>query len=74
MVKIMYDNMETPIELVDISTVKVDQSLSKTEKIIEFVRQLNGDPLHYKCGKFTVNAIHPDDGPTLEECIFAMMK
>ena len=69
----MNDNTGAPIELVDISTVRVDQSLSKTEKIIEFVRQLNGDPLHYKCGKFTVNAIHPDDGPTLEECLLAMM-
>ena len=65
----MNDNTGAAVDLFDISTVKVDQSLAKTDKIIEFVRQLNGDPLHYKCGKFTVTAIHPIDGPSLEDCL-----
>ena len=66
-------NIETTTELVDISTVKVNQALSKFDKTKEFVRQLNGNPLRYKCGKFIVIAIHPENGPSLEDCLQGML-
>lgn len=60
------------VELVDIRTVKVEPSLPKQEKIVEYVRQIK-DPYHYKCGRFTITECHPLTGPTIEECFQGMM-
>ena len=68
----MRDNIKSVSELVDISTVVVEQNLSKLEKTVEYVRQIK-DPLHYKCGKFIITAHHPENGPTLEDCLQGMM-
>ena len=54
--------------LVDIKTISVDSSLSKSERITEFVRQIK-DPHHFKCGDFTVTVKFPEDGPSLENCL-----
>lgn len=59
-------------ELVDIRTVMVEPDLPKREKIVEHVRQIK-DPLHYKCGKFTITECHPLTGPTIEDCLQGMM-
>ena len=55
-------------ELVDIRTVSVDKSLSKEERIKEFVRQVK-NPYRFKCGKFVVNTRYTENGPTLEDCL-----
>lgn len=54
--------------LVDIQDVDVDKTLSKKERIAEFLRQIK-DPYHFKCGKFTVTAKFADNGVTLEDCL-----
>jgi hypothetical protein len=54
--------------LVDIKTVSVDSSLSKSERITEFVRQIK-NPHHFKCGGFTVAVKFAEDGPSLENCL-----
>lgn len=54
--------------LVDIQTVKVDKSLSREERIIEFVRQIK-NPYLFKCNGRTVRVRYTKGGPTLEECL-----
>jgi len=54
--------------LVDIRDVSVDPSLSREERIAEFVRQIK-NPYHFKCGKFTIRARYADNGVTLEDCL-----
>ena len=54
--------------LVDIRDVSVDQSLSKEERIAEFLRQIK-NPYCFKCGKFTVRAQFADNGVSLEDCL-----
>ena len=59
-------------ELVDISTVRVSTDLPQSERISEYVRQIN-NPYRYKSGKFTVTAIFPESGVTFEECLQGIM-
>jgi hypothetical protein len=60
------------LELKDIRDVAVDQSLSKDERIAEFVRQI-GDPYHFRYGEYTVTARFPQDAPTLEDRLKGIM-
>lgn len=64
----MNQNIQSNDNLVDIRTVSVDPSLSREERIAEFVRQI-GNPYCFKCGKFTIRAQYAENGPTLEECL-----
>ncbi len=41
------------MELVDIRTVKVDKTLPKKERVVEFVRQIK-NPYRFKCGTMIV--------------------
>ena len=59
-------------DLVDIRDVRVDADLPKQEKIREFIRQIR-DPYRYKCGKYTVTACFPEEGPTIEDCLQGLM-
>lgn len=59
-------------ELVDIQSISVDKELPKEERIAEFIRQIK-NPYCYKCGKFIVKARYADNGPSLEECIQAIL-
>lgn len=56
------------VELVDIRDVSVDKSLTRKERIIEFVRQIK-NPYHFRCGKFEITARFAENSPTLEECL-----
>ena len=51
--------------LVDIRNVMVDKSLSREERIAEYVRQIK-NPYRFRCGQFIVSASFADSGPTLE--------
>ena len=53
-------------ELVDIRTVIVDRSLSQSERVAEYVRQIR-NPRRFMCGGFTVTAIYPEDAPPIED-------
>ena len=61
-----YQNENT--ELVDIRDVKVDASLPKLERIIEYIRQIK-NPYHFKCGDFVVSVKYADNGVSLEDCL-----
>lgn len=54
--------------LVDIQNVSVDKSLSKKERIAEYIKQIK-DPHCFKCGKFIVKARFAENGVTLEDCL-----
>ena len=54
--------------LVDIRDVSVDQSLTREERIAEFLRQIK-NPCHFRCGKFIVRAQFAENGVSLEECL-----
>ena len=58
-------------ELVDISEVRVDSSLSRIERVAEYNRQIK-DPDHYICCGILVTAKHPKNGAPFEECLRAM--
>ena len=64
----MNQNIQSNDNLVDIRTVSVDPSLSREERIAEFVRQI-GNPYCFKCGKFTVHAQFAENGVSLEDCL-----
>lgn len=52
--------------LVDIRSVSVDKSMSKEERMEEFIRQI-GNPYRFGCGDFTVNITFANNGVSLEE-------
>ena len=58
--------------LADIRDVSVDRSLSRKERIAEFIRQI-GNPYCFKCGEFTVRAHFAEDGATLEDCLRSIL-
>lgn len=55
-------------ELADIRDISVDQSLTKEERIAEFLRQIK-NPYCFRCGKFTVRAQYAQNGVSLEDCL-----
>jgi hypothetical protein len=55
-------------DLVDISDIKTDRSKPQRERIIEYVHQIK-DPYHFMCNGYIITAIHPDVGPSLEDCL-----
>ena len=52
--------------LQDIESVRIDTSLSKQERIADFIRQI-GNPYCYKHGKYVVKVSFADTGVTLED-------
>lgn len=62
----------SPAELVDINEVTVDKSLSKNDRIAEFVKQIK-NPYCFKCGDFIVKARYSDSGLTIEDCLEGLL-
>ena len=60
-------SMEAP-SLVDIREVSVDKTLTREERIAEFVRQIK-NPHCFKCGRFTVRVQFAEIGASLEDCL-----
>ena len=69
----VWDCDMTSGELVDIRDVSVDKSLSREERIAEFVRQIK-NPHLFRCGKFTVRAKFANNGVSLEECLHGILR
>ena len=63
-----FSNRVNQAELADIQTIAVDQTLSKEERIAEFLRQIK-NPYCFKCGKFTVQAQFSRNRVSLEDCL-----
>ena len=59
-------------DLVDIRTVAIDKSLPEKERYAEYNRQIK-DNEHYKCGVFTITAVHPKNGVRMEDCLRGMI-
>jgi len=55
-----------PSTLVDITDVKIDVTLPKNERILDFIRQIK-NPYCYKCGKTVVKTTFSNTERTLEE-------
>jgi len=58
--------------LADIKDVLVYKSLSREERIAEFVRQIK-NPYCFRCGKFIVKARFADNGVSLEDCLQSIL-
>lgn len=58
--------------LADIKDVSVDKSLSREERIAEFVRQIK-NPYCFRCGKYIVKARFADNGVSLEDCLQSIL-
>ncbi len=61
-----------PQDLVEITQIFVDPSLTMEQQKLEFARQLK-DPNHFLCHGITVHAKYNPDGPTLAQCLQGMM-
>jgi hypothetical protein len=55
-------------ELVDILTVDVDATLSETERLIEYLRQI-GDYKNFRCGQYIFRVIYPEDAQHINDCL-----
>ena len=67
----MRENM-SDTGLVDIAKISVDKNLPQRERCAEYKRQIR-TPSRYICGKFTVTAVHPNNGVTIEDCLRGML-
>jgi hypothetical protein len=54
--------------LVDIRDVRVDSTLPKRERVIEYGRQIK-NPYHFKCGDMNIFAKYPKNGVEIEDCL-----
>ena len=63
-----FRNHTPQAELADIQTIAVDQTLSKEERIAEFLRQIK-NPYCFKCGKLPFRHSFPPTGVSLEDCL-----
>lgn len=53
--------------LVDISQVSVNKELPKEERVLDFARQLGGNPYCFTCNGFTINASYADVDVSIED-------
>ena len=62
-------NTANAVGLVDIANVRVDKSLPKDARILDYIRQMNYSPNHYICNGYEVISRHPKNGPKIEELL-----
>jgi len=55
-----------PETLVDVTTIKIDENLSKEERVKEYLRQVR-NPYCFKVGNVVVKCSYSNDGVTLKE-------
>jgi CxxC motif-containing protein len=55
-----------PQELVDVTTIAVDESLPKEERMAEFIRQVK-NPYCFRVGDMVVKNVYSNDGVSLKE-------
>ena len=67
-----FRNHTPQAELADIQTIAVDQTLSKEERIAEFLRQIK-NPYCFRVGDVVVNVAYTEGGPTLNDCFADML-
>ena len=55
-----------PEALVDVTTIKIDESLSKGERKAEYLKQVK-NPYCFRVGNVVVKNVYSNDGVTLQE-------
>ena len=55
-----------PKTLVDVTTIKLDENLSKEERVAEFLRQVK-NPYCFRVGDVVVKNVYSTDGVTLQD-------
>ena len=55
-----------PETLVDVTQIKIDESLSKEERVAEFLRQVK-NPYCFRVGNMVVKNVYSNDGVSLRE-------
>ena len=55
-----------PEALVDVTTIKIDESLSKEERKAEYLKQVK-NPYCFRVGNVVVKNVYSNDGVTLQE-------
>ncbi len=55
-----------PETLVDVTTIKIPEGLSKEERVAEFLRQVK-NPYCFRVGDMIVKNVYSEDGVSLEE-------
>ena len=56
-----------PSTLPNINDVEINESLPKTERIIDFIGQMNGNPYFYRHGERVVKISFSDTDTTFDE-------
>jgi len=59
-------------DLIDIRDVIVSKSMSRQERIADFIKQIK-NPHHFRCGQFTVTVKYSDNNTTIEDCLRGIM-
>ncbi len=55
-----------PETLVDVTQIKIDENLSKEERVAEFLRQVK-NPYCFRVGNMIVKNVYSNDGVSLRE-------
>lgn len=55
-----------PETLVDVTKIKIDEGLSKEERVAEFLRQVK-NPYCFRVGNMVVKNVYSNDGVSLRE-------
>ena len=55
-----------PETLVDVTKIKIDENLSKEERVAEFLRQVK-NPYCFRVGNMVVKNVYSNDGVSLRE-------
>ena len=55
-----------PKTLVDVTQIKIDENLSKEERVAEFLRQVK-NPYCFRVGNMIVKNVYSNDGVSLRE-------
>ena len=55
-----------PETLVDVTKIKIDEGLSKEERVVEFLRQVK-NPYCFRVGNMIVKNVYSNDGVSLRE-------
>lgn len=55
-----------PETLVDVTTIKIDEGLSREERVAEFLRQVK-NPYCFRVGNMIVKNVYSNNGVTLQE-------
>lgn len=62
-----------PAILRDIEDVKIDTSLSRSERIQKYIEQI-GNPYCYRHGKYVVKVSFANTDKTLEDCLLSYLR